>query len=350
MILSFIAVSTPEPIGGNAVIYELAGAMADRGHEVHLFHTNVYGDAVASLDEIPWFRFHPRITHHFPGKETPPPQDIPSADIIFGYRSEEALLPHEGLPVVLIQGYKMVGESLERHAYGAPCPKVCVARWLVDVGREWGVPDKQLVHVPCALRHETFRVLTDIADRPEQLSFCYNAHIQKGSKLALEVCAELHDQRPDLSVVAYGSFPPHRPIPDWMSFRLAPTRAQLVEEILNHSRIFLFTSHVEGFGLSALEAMACGAALVTTDNGGSRDYALQGETALVSPPGDADGLVANALRLLHDDAERVALAWRGVEYAQRFTWPNSATRLEHFLEEYLADPVAFGRPPAAEPR
>ena len=118
----------------------------------------------------------------------------------------------------------------------------------------------------------------------------------------------------------------------------------LVEELYNAARIFLWTSEVEGFGLPPLEAMACGAALVTTDNGGSRDYAIPAETALVASYPDTDGLVAAVLRLLDDDAERIRLATAGNALARTFTWERSGEKLEAFLEEYLANPTAHGRP------
>ncbi len=75
-----------------------------------------------------------------------------------------------------------------------------------------------------------------------------------------------------------------------MTFTLDPDPERLVSDIYDRSRVFVQASHYEGFGFTAVEGMACGAALVTTDNGGSRDYAFHGETALVVPPGDVDGL------------------------------------------------------------
>ena len=51
-----------------------------------------------------------------------------------------------------------------------------------------------------------------------------------------------------------------------------------------------------------LESLACGTPLVTTDNGGCREYAIDGETALVVPPRDARAMADAIRRLLDDDA------------------------------------------------
>jgi glycosyltransferase involved in cell wall biosynthesis len=83
---------------------------------------------------------------------------------------------------------------------------------------------------------------------------------------------------------------------------------------------------------------------VTTDNGGSEDFAFHAETALVSPPRDVDALVRNIVELLTDDVLRVRLAEAGNEYVRRFDWDESAAVLEGFLHRYRADPERYRKP------
>ena len=83
----------------------------------------------------------------------------------------------------------------------------------------------------------------------------------------------------------------------------------------------------ETFGLTALEAMACGTPVVASDAGGLRELVHHGETGLLCEPGDA-GALAEALDALLSDpslARRMGVA--GVARAQRFTWDASAARL-----------------------
>jgi glycosyltransferase involved in cell wall biosynthesis len=131
----------------------------------------------------------------------------------------------------------------------------------------------------------------------------------------------------------------------WIHFWQAPDHTTLANQIYNNSRLFLQPSHHEGFGYTAVEAMACGCALVTTDNGGSRDYAVDTETALVVPPGDPSGLADSAERLLRDATERTRLAAAGAELVRsRFDWDRTAELLELRLEAYASDPVRYQRP------
>ena len=105
--------------------------------------------------------------------------------------------------------------------------------------------------------------------------------------------------------------------------------------------MFLNSSAREGFGLPCIEAMACGCALVSTDNGGSRDYAFHDETALVAARGDVEALADHIELLLVDDARRLRLARSGLEFIQRYDWDASARRLESFLGDYGADPKRY---------
>lgn len=340
MRLIFIAPSTRHPSGGVAMVYEYASAMASRGHEVHLFHVDFFRANVMSIDDVDWFPFFGDVVHHFAAGGPIDPAEIPAADVIFGYTADAPA--HVGLPVVLIQGWKMLGETREHEAFRAPCPKVCVASWLVDIGRQLGVPLKQLVQVPLGLRHEKYRLTRPIADRAPRVSFCYSAHLQKGAELALDVLEKVRQSVPALEVILFGAVAPEHVFPDWVTYRMNPSQQELVDDIYNTSSVFLCTSEVEGFGLTAIEAMAGGAALVTTDNGGSRDYALHDQTALVEPTRDADAIAAHVVSLLHDDARRVRIAKAGRAYVERFDWARSGEILESFLERYLADPVGYG--------
>jgi glycosyltransferase involved in cell wall biosynthesis len=342
MRMIFVAPSTRHPSGGVAVIYEMATAMATRGHDVHLYHVNFFDGTVSTMDELRWFAFPPALTHHFLPGGFRDLVSMPSGDVIFGFPFDRQMAPESPLPVVLVQGWKMLADEIERHAYEAPCPKICVAGWLVEVGRDLGVPATELIHVPIGIHHDTYRLTRPLAERPLRLSFCYSAHPQKDPQLAIDVIREVKRTVPGAEVVAFGAQPPEHSLPPWITFVRQPPAEQLVDEVYNTSRVFLCTSEVEGFGLTNVEAMACGAALVTTDNGGSRDYAFHGETALVGRHGDVPALCEHVVTLLEDDERRVAMATAGRERVRGFDWGRTADLLEGFLERYVADPAAYG--------
>jgi glycosyltransferase involved in cell wall biosynthesis len=73
--------------------------------------------------------------------------------------------------------------------------------------------------------------------------------------------------------------------------------------------------------------MACGCAVVTADNGGTRDFVIDGQNGIVVPPKSAQPLADALIALLGDDARRTAYADRSVRLAQQFTLQASVERL-----------------------
>ena len=81
----------------------------------------------------------------------------------------------------------------------------------------------------------------------------------------------------------------------------------------------------EPFGMTALEAMACGAALICSDRGGLLEVA--GSAALIARP-DPPGALEDALFALCSDAQRrMALAEAGTAQARQFDAPAARDRL-----------------------
>ena len=83
-----------------------------------------------------------------------------------------------------------------------------------------------------------------------------------------------------------------------------------------------YASRYEGFGLPPVEAMSCGAAVVSTPVPAVDE--VVGEGAATFAPGDVDGLAATLQALLEDDARRQALADRGRLAVAALTWDRTA--------------------------
>ncbi len=115
--------------------------------------------------------------------------------------------------------------------------------------------------------------------------------------------------------------------------------ADTVPVLLRNAEVVAYPSLVEGFGLPALEALACGAALISTT--GSAVEEVVGDAALLVPPGDVDALAAALDWLLADPHARIDLGLRGPARAAEYTWEASAAV---HLDAYR---YAAGRPVVA---
>lgn len=85
---------------------------------------------------------------------------------------------------------------------------------------------------------------------------------------------------------------------------------------------YVFPSSYEGFGLPILEAMACGAATLTSSLSALAEVA--GDAALTLPSLDQDVLAAGIARIAADDGLRLQLRARGLEHVKGFTWERCA--------------------------
>lgn len=106
--------------------------------------------------------------------------------------------------------------------------------------------------------------------------------------------------------------------------RMGWVEPDVVPALLRGAAAVAYPSFVEGFGLPALEALACGAPLVTTSGTAMADVVE--DAALVVPPGDDDALVDALRTLLAGGAEVDRLRRRGPEVAAPHTWARSAER------------------------
>lgn len=79
---------------------------------------------------------------------------------------------------------------------------------------------------------------------------------------------------------------------------------QDIGQIAAMADVFLLPSELESFGLSALEAMACGVPVIGSDAGGLPEVVRHSESGYLLPVGDVEGMAARTIEVLKDDERR----------------------------------------------
>jgi len=114
------------------------------------------------------------------------------------------------------------------------------------------------------------------------------------------------EERPELSTVR----------------RLGPVGSEDLLHLYNAAGLFVYPSLAEGFGLPLLEAMACGAPVLTSAGGATAEVA--GDAARLVDPHDTEALSSALEALLAEPATREGLRTRGFERAHAFSWAATA--------------------------
>jgi glycosyltransferase involved in cell wall biosynthesis len=99
-------------------------------------------------------------------------------------------------------------------------------------------------------------------------------------------------------------------------------------------RVFVYPSLYEGFGLPLLEAMACGAPVVTSNVGSIVETV--GEAARLISPTDTGELAQAITTLLNDPREREHRSALGIKHAKKFSWERTAAATWEVYQQALS--------------
>jgi glycosyltransferase involved in cell wall biosynthesis len=108
-------------------------------------------------------------------------------------------------------------------------------------------------------------------------------------------------------------------------------------EALRTAWIHVLTSAKEGWGISNLEAAACGTPSVASDAPGLRESVVAGETGLLVPHGSVPALASALQGLLADGARRQKMGLQARAFAERFSWGAAADAMEAVLREVVTE-------------
>ncbi len=329
--------------GSGAVATELGLSLADRGHEVHFvsyampfrlngFHERVFFHEV-EMEEYPLFEH--------------PPYSLALAVAIHGVAREAELdlmhvhyaIPHatsawvarrmlaeEGhtLPIVttlhgtditlvgIHPSFQPITRFSIRHSHGL----TAVSEYLAGQTHEdFDVPREDIEVIPNFIDPERYYPGREPCHR--------DALAPGGQKIVMHISnfrsvkripdvvmtfARIRDSV-DSRLVLVGDGP-ERPRAREIAERLGVAddvvflgKHAAVEELLHCADLFLLPSESESFGLAALEAMACGVPVVTSDAGGLPEVVIEGEVGHLLPVGDFEGMADAGVAILSDPKE-----------------------------------------------
>ncbi|HET6577459.1 MAG TPA: glycosyltransferase family 4 protein [Gemmatimonadales bacterium] len=166
----------------------------------------------------------------------------------------------------------------------------------------------------------------------------------KGIGLAIRALALARERRPDLSLDIAGGGD-YRGELERLTLELGQGTAVRFHgfvseegklELLRHAWANVFPSPKEGWGITVIEAAACGTPSIASDSPGLRDSVRDGETGFLVPHGDVEALARRMLELADAPALVAALGAGARRFAEGLTWERTAADTERHLNDIIA--------------
>jgi glycosyltransferase involved in cell wall biosynthesis len=203
-----------------------------------------------------------------------------------------------------------------------------------------GIGPERISVVLCGLDHDRYRYLD--LERFERPTIVHLGRLRKYKSVgvALRAMARIREQLPDARLVIIGEGPHKQALEkdarllglgEAIEFKGYMDHEELVE-FLNRSHLLINPSPKEGWGLTVVEANACGVPVVASDRPGLRDSVLDGETGFLVPYGDEEAFAEKAVHLLRNGDEWHRMSRRAIERVGELTWDRCAAEMEELLK------------------
>ena len=335
--------------GGYKMVYEYANRLQKRGFQVTILYLNEFAllryhfpekvrRFIINLmtDRGPeWFELDNRIKKISTCRESYI-DEITDVDVAVFTAAETVSYSDKfrsSKKIYFIQDYenwKITDEAVKK-TYGLGFSNIVVAQWLKNIVDNYSTIPSVLIKNP--VNQNVYHPIIPIDIRcAHSVSLNYRSEDYKGFRYSFQAVQILLKKYPDLQVYIFGTEKRPKWFPHCFKYTRYASQKQTVA-IYNNTAIFICGTVEEGYGLTGLEAMACGTALVSTDYLGVHEYAENGVNALLSPVRDSVALAENAIRLIEDQRLRVKIAKSGVDSViQAFDWKVAVDKFEEVIQ------------------
>lgn len=242
----------------------------------------------------------------------------------------------------LFATYVGLGEWIVRHTY-RNVPFCAVSESTADELYANGFQKSGVTIIHNAVDHSIYRTSSDGKRVKGRIIYLGRVKKYKGIDQILRALLLIRKELPDAHLVVVGGgddVPRLRRITDELGLKDVVTFSGFVTteskiDLLQKAEVMVTPSPKEGWGVTTIEANACGTPVVASNVPGLRDAVRDGETGFLYPYGDVPAMAKAVTELLSDDKLREKFATAAIAWAGRFRWENSAKETVQWLESVI---------------
>ena len=208
--------------------------------------------------------------------------------------------------------------------------------------RDLGIPDEQIHLIDICVDHDLYK--PNLASKTPYPLVSYLGRIKKYKSVdhLVRAFAIIKREVPDARLVLLGDGD-DVPRLKQLAAQLGLSGVEFLGWVKSEEKVrYLQMSHVvanpsskEGWGLTVIEANACGTPVVASDVPGLRDSVRDGETGFLYPYGDIGNLAEKTIRILKDSSLRTEIERNAIEWAARFHWDKSAEKTMELIRRVV---------------
>ncbi len=352
MKVSFIV---PEIVrsGGMRVIFEYAGRLSQKGHEVTLYSPFIPFNPYKGQFNFNFTKY--RIKYglkNFTGKSVLPDNIFPHnfeiryVPFVNNYFVDDAdaliatswttsyfvdnLNSKKGKKSYLVQDFEIwnCNSELSKKSYLLDLQKISVSDYLKKFLQKNFQTDSAVI-MP-GINYSVFSNKNKLFGDKKVLSFADHSLENKNIKGAVGISVRLKEKYPELEIIAFGNSQ-YNKFPDFINFVACKDDSE-VRDIYCKTSVFLFPSLYEGFGLPPAEAMACQCAVVGNKVAAFQDYSVNNVSAVHCNPDNPDELFEGVCSLLDDNEKLKRISeTASVEIRKVLDWNKSTDKFEELI-------------------
>lgn len=339
------------PMGGYKVVFQYARELGKLGYDVHIyFSTNVSMKQVGywkqwlkghlsakKFRQVTWFDFgDSNVKLHF-DQSREQIKRINEGKIIATHWSTVDVVRESKCDdkFYFLQDYEIfdpnVDEKKLNKTWDELTINIVISTWLLDKAAELGVRGKTHLLSNFIDTGEFPIVSSGENNKRNAISFLWHNNPRKQSEMGIQIANKLKDMYPELEIMMFGVDIPNS-LDNVDRFRIYNNASiKELRKIYKQSMVYFMPSNKEGWGLTGMEAMACGAAVVSVDNGGIWEYADQKSAVIVD--NDVDQLFNAIVDLLEHPKKREQLVTNAYQRVTELTLAKQTKKLVQILSE-----------------